>query len=72
MISCLLLLVVLFLIGLGLGDSPLVILSHCSLALSFVISSLLVFCLLCCFFLSVCFFLCTLCSALSFFHEVAS
>ena len=38
MTSCLLLLVVLFLNGLGLGDSPLVILSLCSLVLSFVIS----------------------------------
>jgi len=38
MTSCLLLLVVLFLIGLGLGDSPLVILSICSLVLSFVFS----------------------------------
>ena len=34
-------LVVLSLIGLGLGDSPLLILSLCSFALSFVISSLL-------------------------------
>ena len=43
MTSCLLLFVVLFLIGLGFGDSPLVILSLCSLVVSFVISSLLVF-----------------------------
>ena len=38
MTSCLLLLVFLFLNGLGLKDSPLVILSLCSLVLSFVIS----------------------------------
>ena len=47
MTSCLLLLVVLFLNGLGLGDSPLLILSLCSLVLSFVISF---FCLLVSFF----------------------
>ena len=41
MTSCLLILVALSLIGLGLGDSPLVILSLYSFALSFVISSLL-------------------------------
>ena len=41
MTSCSLILVALFLIGLGLGDSPLVILSLCSLVLFFVISSLL-------------------------------
>ena len=70
MTSCLLLLVVLFLIGLGLGDSPLVILSLCSLVLSFVISSLLVFV---CFVVFFCFFL-SLYSlfCLMFFHEVAS
>ena len=38
MTYCLLLLVVLFLNGLGLGDSPLVILSLYSLVLSFVIN----------------------------------
>ena len=38
MISCLLTLVALFLTGLGLGDSPLVILSLCSVVLFFVIS----------------------------------
>ena len=42
MTNCLLTLVALFLIGLGLGDSPLVILSLCSLVLFFVISFLLV------------------------------
>ena len=70
MTSCLLLLVVLFLIGLRLGDSPLVILSLCSLVLSFVISSLLVFV---CFVVFFCFFL-SLYSlfCLMFFHEVAS
>ena len=41
MTNCSLTLVALFLIGLGLGDSPLVILSLCSLVLFFVISSLL-------------------------------
>ena len=41
MTNCSLILVALFLIGLGLGDSPLVILSLCSLVLFFVISSLL-------------------------------
>ena len=60
MTSCLLLLAVLFLIGLGLKDSPLVILSFCSLVLSVVISFF-------CLFVSVCFFFCTLCSALCFF-----
>ena len=70
MTSCSLILVVLFLIGLGLGDSPLVILSLCSLVLSFVISSLLVFV---CFVVFFCFFL-SLYSlfCLMFFHEVAS
>ena len=47
MTSCLLLLVVLFLNGLGLGDSLLVILSLCSLVFSFVISF---FCLFVSFF----------------------
>ena len=41
MTNCSLILVALFLIGLGLGNSPLVILSLCSLVLFFVISSLL-------------------------------
>ena len=41
MTNCSLTLAALFLIGLGLGDSPLVILSLCSLVLFFVISSLL-------------------------------
>ena len=41
MTNCSLTLVALFFIGLGLGDSPLVILSLCSLVLFFVISSLL-------------------------------
>ena len=41
MTSCSLTLVAFFLIGLGLGDSPLVILSLCSLVLFSVISSLL-------------------------------
>ena len=40
MTDCSLILVALFLIGLGLGDSPLVILSLCSLVLFFVISFL--------------------------------
>ena len=72
MTNCSLILVVLSLIGLGLGDSPLVILSLCSLVLFFVISSSLIsVCFLVFFSLSVCFFLCTLCSALCF-HEVAS
>ena len=44
MISCLLTLVALFLTGLGLGDSPLVILSLCSLVLFFVISLCWFFC----------------------------
>ena len=39
MTNCSLILVALFLIGLGLGDSPLVILSLCSLVLFVVISS---------------------------------
>ena len=42
MTNCSLTLVALFFIGLGLGDSPLVILSLCSLVLFFVISFLLV------------------------------
>ena len=41
MTNCSLILVALFLIGLRLGDSPLVILFLCSLVLFFVISSLL-------------------------------
>ena len=41
MTNCSLILVALFLIGLGFGDSPLVILSLCSLVLFFVISFLL-------------------------------
>ena len=41
MTNCSLILVALFLIGLGLGDLPIVILSLCSLVLFFVISSLL-------------------------------
>ena len=41
MTNCSLTLVALFLIGLGPGDSPIVILSLCSLVLFFVISSLL-------------------------------
>ena len=56
MTSCLLFLVILFLIGLGLGDSSLVILSLCSLVRSFVVRSLLVFvCSIVCF--SICLFL---------------
>ena len=43
MTSCLLLSVAPFLTGLGLGDSPLVILSLCFLVLSFVISIFFVF-----------------------------
>ena len=54
MTNCLLIFVVLSLIGLGLGDSPLVILSLCSLVLSFVISSLL---FSFCFLVSFSFFL---------------
>ena len=42
MANCSLTLVALFLIGLRLGDSPLVILSPCSLVLFFVISFLLI------------------------------
>ena len=42
MTNCSLTLAALFLIGLGLGDSPLMILSLCSLVLFFVISFLLV------------------------------
>ena len=73
MTNCLLTLLALFLIGLGLGDSPLVILSLCSLVLFFVISSLLapfVFLFFLFLFSFVCFLLCTLCSALCF-HEVS-
>ena len=71
MTGCLLLLVVLFLISLGLGDSPLVILSLYFLVLSFVISSLLVF--VCFVVFSICLFL-SLYSlfCLMFFHDVAS
>ena len=59
MTNCSLILVALFLSALGLGDSPLVILSLCSLVLFFVISSLLFFvCLFVFFFLfSLCLFL---------------
>ena len=71
MTNCSLILVALFLIGLGLGDSALVILSLCSLVLFFVISSLLVPFFFFLFSLFVCFLLCILCSALCF-HEVAS
>ena len=58
MTSCLLHLVALFLIGLRLGDSHLVILSLCSLALFFVIN------FLCIFGFSL---FCTPCFALCFF-----
>ena len=74
MTNCSLILVALFLSALGFGDSPLVILSLCSLVLLFVISSLLVLFFLVFFYffsLFVCFLLCILCSALCF-HEVAS
>ena len=64
MTSCSLILVVLFLIGLGLGDSPLVILSLCSLVLFFVISSLL---FSVCFLLPFFFFLFYLCLFLSLY-----
>ena len=66
-----LILVALFFIGLGLENSPLVILSLYSLVLFFVISSLLasfVFLLFLFLFSFVCFPLCTLCSALCFFE----
>ena len=66
-------LVTLFLIGLGLGDSPLVILSLCSLVLFFVISFLLVSLVILfspfLFLFFFCSLLCTLCAALCF-HEV--
>ena len=71
MTNCSLILVALFLIGLGLEDSPLVILSLCSLVLFFVIS----FCLLrLCYCFLFCFSLC-LCPSLHSlvglcFHEV--
>ena len=71
MTNCSLILVALFLIGLGLGDSPLVILSLCSLVLLFVFSSCLLhlfYCFLFCF-LFVCVPLCTL-SLASCFLEV--
>ena len=62
MTSCSPIFVVLFLIGLGLGDSPLVIPSLCSFVLSFVFSSLLFSaCFLVLF--SVCFSLCMVCLA---------
>ena len=70
MTNCSLILVALFFIGLGLGDSPLVILSLCSLVLFFVISSLLasfVFLFFLFLFSFICFPLCTLCSAFMFF-----
>ena len=57
MTNCSLILVDLFLIGLGLGDSPLVILSLCSLVLFFVISSCLLrlfYCFLFCISLCLC------------------
>ena len=66
MISCSLTLVALFLTSLGLGDSPLVILSLCSLVLFFVISlcwfsCVLVFVLFFSFLFSFCSPLCILC-----------
>ena len=68
MTSCSLIFVALYLIGLGLGDSPLVILSLCSFVLSFVFSSLL---------FSACFLVLFFCLFLSLyglfclcFHEV--
>ena len=67
MTNCSLILVALFLIGLGLGDSPLVILSLCSLVLLFVFSSCLLHLFYC--FLFVCVPLCTL-SLASCFLEV--
>ena len=68
MISCLLTLVALFLTGVGLGDSPLVILSLCSLVLFFVISFLLVSSCSCflVFFFFFCSLLYTLCAAFVF------
>ena len=69
MTNCSLILVALFLIGLGLGDSPLVILSLCSLVLFFVISSGLLrlfFVVFSFVFLFVCVPLCTLSLALCF------
>ena len=57
MTNCSLILVALFLIGLGLEDSPLVILSLCSLVLFFVISFCLLrlcYCFLFCFSLCLC------------------
>ena len=78
MISCLPTLVALFLIGLGLGDSPLVILSLCSLVLFFVISLgwffyVFVFCFSLFFSFSFCSPLCILCvfyALLSFFNII--
>ena len=75
MTSCSLILVALLLIGLRLGDSPLVILSLCSVVIFSVINMLFVVSV--CFLASVislslffvCFLLCILCSALCF-HEV--
>ena len=64
--SCLLLLVALFLTGLGFGDSSLVILSLCSLVLSFVISIFFVFIFIFYYSLSVIFDL-----PFAFLHEVA-
>ena len=70
MTNCSLILVALSLIGLRLGDSPLVILSLCSLILFFVISfSFALFVFLFFLFLFVCVPLCTLWFALCF-HEV--
>ena len=63
MTSCSLIFVVLYLIGLGLGDSPLVIPSLCSFVLSFVLSSLLFSACFLVLFFSVCFSLCMVCSA---------
>jgi len=76
MTSCSLILVALFLIGLGVGDSPLVILSLCAVVLFSVINMLFVVSV--CFIVSVislslffvCFLICIVCSALCF-HEVA-
>ena len=76
MTSCSLILVGLFLIGVGVGDSHVVILSLCSVVLFSVINMLFVVSV--CFIVLVislslffvCFLICILCSALSF-HEVA-
>ena len=70
MTSCSLIFVVLYLIGLGLGDSPLVIPSLCSFVLSFVFSSFLFSaCFLVLFYFSVCFSLCIVCSASVFMRQ---